>query len=169
MAMEDHQENKGLADAKAQRDKEDLIAKTLQDLETLGSITKDPALKEDPTLQVSVVDPNRVIPQQFKGMTPAQRKAILEQQQQQALAKEEERRKEIEQKKKWERYEISVMRTALLREREIERQRKEIAQMVIEENQQGAAEATQRKVKVNETFANKVETSFFDQFGTTSR
>eukprot|EP01105_Mastigella_eilhardi_P015370 TRINITY_DN3510_c0_g1_i1.p1 TRINITY_DN3510_c0_g1~~TRINITY_DN3510_c0_g1_i1.p1 ORF type:complete len:389 (-),score=166.96 TRINITY_DN3510_c0_g1_i1:67-1209(-) len=169
MNMADRDYNKAMADAKSETDKEDLIAHTLQGLDEIQATMQSDFMREDPAAAVSYADSSRVIPQQFKGMSPQQRASIVEQQRTQAAAKEEARRRDAEEKRRWEQQEIAIMRATLLRQREMERQRREMARQTLQDNRGMSAEQRQKLQQTDELFANKISPGFFEQFGTSTR
>ena len=109
-------------------------------------------MTEDPAASVSRVDPNRVIPMAFKGMSPRQRQAIAEEQKRQAEMKIEEKKKEEENQRRWEKQHVAIMRAALLREREFNRQREEINKEIMNENQKLTLEQTATCVNRKKSF-----------------
>jgi hypothetical protein len=130
----------------------------------------DPYLNETQGTTVSAADPNRFRPDHFKHLRPDQYAAIEEERQRQVRAKEEARQKEKREEANWAAYQAEMQRTAQLVERDVQRQRAQMARELAQEQKMQAEEKRQRyDALLNGTYVNKVDDSFFAQFGTSAR
>lgn len=119
---------------------------------------------------VSSQSATRVIPYAYKGMSPDQRRAIVEEQEYQRREKEEAKRLQAEEERAWAAQQAAVQRNALLREREVQRTREDMNRKLQSEQVRLAKEKTERYDYLNKTvYANQASDGFFSQFNTSSR
>jgi len=127
-------------------------------------------LTENPAVAQSAFGSHRVIPDRWKGMSPAELNAIRYEQQQQI---EEQKRLAEEQSQKdsaWNKQMLNNSRAAIMQEREQERLRKELMKQQAEENLRLSAEQKNRLNHLDkEMYTNQPTAAYFMQFNTTSR
>eukprot|EP00912_Choanoflagellata_sp_UC4_P000383 UC4_evm4s236 len=127
-------------------------------------------LTENPDQAKSMYGPGRVIPDRWKGMSPAEvnefRKGQLDQVKENMIRK----KAESQQKQALDRQAHAVLKTALITEHNIAKQRREIARQQAEENKRLAEEQRARQAKLNkEVYVNHASLDFFTQFNTGTR
>eukprot|EP01137_Pigoraptor_chileana_P033701 Opistho-2@24993 len=162
--------NLALADEKRLKDAEARIA-TLADNETelKNNITGD-FLTENPDVAISSFGPHRVVVDRYKGMSPKDKRDILDTQEMQRRDKQARRAAEAAEKRQWDIMLEAQHREALKMERRMDRARKQHATELLEQNKSLAQE---QKEKINfiekVVYTNPPSEDFFAQFNTSSR
>lgn len=136
----------------------------------ISNNTEGDLLSENPAQATSAFGPHRVVPDRWKGMTPEQRKGVIDVQQQQIQEKmrlkEEERWRQAE----WDRKRVQEARAMVLMERQQQRQERELRRAQDHVNLQLAqAHKAQKNYLDQEVFSNTPADPYFEQFNTTSR
>jgi len=127
-------------------------------------------LTENPAIAQSAFGSHRVIPDRWKGMSPAELNAIRQTQNEQLLEKKRLEEEERQRKEEWDRQRIAQAKAATILERQEARLRRELAKQQAEENLRLAAEQNQRYEYINkEVYTNKPTGAFFEQFNRSSR
>lgn len=156
-------DRKSREEAERKKDLED----SLHDVE---SHLKSDVLTESFDATISAVDPLRFRPDHFKGLRPDQYEKIEEIRRKQLEEKSSHSASEMEEERRREAESEQCRRSALLIEREIARQRREVEGTLAAEQKKQAEE---KKARVDAlyhgTYANRVDESFFDQFGKSCR
>ena len=103
----------------------------------------------------------RPVRSDFKGMTPEQRAAILEEQAQQREAARQRKLQEAEAAKQQDMQEAMMTRMAMTLDRQRDRERREAAKQLGEERKRQASEARDRKKELDGVYANAVGEEYF--------
>merc|ERR1740138_918120 len=161
-----------LAQAAAKREREAASQKAeLQDnIEEIQNNLASDLLTENPAVGRSFIAPNRVRPDHYKGMPPAEQEGVLlaqatQRQQNMAVAaatKAEEAATDASIE--------SMRRSGAYQDAQVAAMRAEMRKQLMEENKVMAKGQNATKSFLNtNVFKNAIDASFFDQFGTTSR
>lgn len=127
-------------------------------------------LTENPDVAQSAFGSHRVIPDRWKGMSPAQVNEIRKIQHDQMLEKKRLEEEEKEHQQEWERLQLAQSKAGILAEREQERVRKELNKQLTDENTRLASEQQSFKDHLNkEVYTNPPTAAYFMQFNTCSR
>ncbi|XP_067684543.1 RIB43A-like with coiled-coils protein 2 [Haliotis asinina] len=127
-------------------------------------------LTENPSVAQSAFGPHRVIPDRWKGMSPAQIEAVRKQQELQRMEKDRLKQEEELKDKEWERQQVANARAALLLEREMARKRQEMDRQMADENRRLSQEQkTHKDYLYKEVYTNPPTAAYFMQFNTTTR
>ena len=127
-------------------------------------------LTENPAVGRSFIAPNRVRPDHYKGMSPAEQAVVLEVQEAQrkqklavaAAAKAEAAAADASME--------LTRRAGAYQDAQVASKRAEMRKQLLEDNMQIAKQQYASKSFLNDkVFKNAVDASFFDQFGTSSR
>lgn len=161
-----------LAQAAAKREREAAQQKAeLQDnVEEIQNNLAGDLLTENPAVGRSFIAPNRVRPDHYKGMSPAEQQAILEAQATQRMqhlattaatkADDEAGQAQME----------ATRRAGAYQDAQVAAMRAELRKQIAEDNQVLAKQQYATKSFLNEQcFKNAIDASFYDQFNTTSR
>ncbi|KAM3926890.1 RIB43A-like with coiled-coils protein 2 [Leptodactylus fuscus] len=162
--------NKAQAEESSQRKKLEKQQQQDDNSVEITNNTEGDLLSEDPAQATSAFGPHRVVTDRWKGMTPEQRKKVLDIQQQQIQEKmrlkEEERQRQAE----WDRKKAQEARAMVLLERQQKRQERELRKAQDHVNLQLAqAHKAQKNYLDQEVFSNTPTDQYFEQFNTTSR
>merc|ERR1740127_18081 len=143
----------------------------LQDnIEEIQNNLASDLLTENPAVGRSFIAPNRVRPDHYKGMPPAEQEGVLlaqatQRQQNMAVAaatKAEEAATDASIE--------SMRRSGAYQDAQVAAMRAEMRKQLMEENKVMAKGQNATKSFLNtNVFKNAIDASFFDQFGTTSR
>lgn len=161
-----------LAQAAAKREREAAAQKAeLQDnIEEIQSNLAGDMLTENPAVGLSFIAPNRVRPDHYKGMSPAEQQSILEAQatqRQHALAvaaaqKAEESAADAAME--------ATRRAGAYQDAQVSAMRQEMRKQLMETNLGLAKKQYAFNTFLDkQVFKNAIDASFFDQFGTSSR
>ena len=161
-----------LAQAAAKREREAAAQKSeLQDnVEEIQANLAGDVLTENPAVGRSFIAPNRVRPDHYKGMSPAEQAVVLEVQEAQrkqklavaAAAKAEAAAADASME--------LTRRAGAYQDAQVASKRAEMRKQLLEDNMQIAKQQYASKSFLNDkVFKNAVDASFFDQFGTSSR
>ncbi|XP_014676884.1 PREDICTED: RIB43A-like with coiled-coils protein 2 [Priapulus caudatus] len=127
-------------------------------------------LTENPDVAKSAFGSHRVIPDRWKGMSPAQVSEIRRMQEMQRLEKQRLHDEEMNRKQEWERYLQASSRNATLQDRHTDRTRKEEACRLLEENRHLAQQQRARLAHLDaDVYTNVPTRDYFSQFNTSSR
>lgn len=88
LATEQREYNKRLAEQKREKEIQDKLNETFNNMQEVENLVKGDLLSENPEQARSAVNPNRVVPYAFKGMSPEQIAKIQEEQRRQTEEKE---------------------------------------------------------------------------------
>jgi len=158
------------AAAKRERERAQQVSELQDNVEEIQGNLAGDILSENPAVGRSFIAPNRVRPDHYKGMSPAEQEAILMEQAAQraqgaeraAAAKAEEAGLDAQME--------SMRKLGAYNDAQVAAMRAEMRKSVMEENQGLAASQTASKSYINtKIFKNEIEASFFDQFNTSSR
>eukprot|EP01112_Ceratiomyxa_fruticulosa_P008484 TRINITY_DN2199_c0_g2_i3.p1 TRINITY_DN2199_c0_g2~~TRINITY_DN2199_c0_g2_i3.p1 ORF type:complete len:373 (-),score=111.70 TRINITY_DN2199_c0_g2_i3:112-1116(-) len=167
-ATADAEYNRFLAETKKEAERQFKVTETFDNIHEIQSQMSSDVLNESKNA-VSSISPSRVIPYEFKGMSPDRRRKILEEQERQRAEKEAAKKREEEEKRAEAAQLEATKRALLLKEREAQRKREEMERQVREEQR---IFAEQQKEKLKRAKMESVSTptdDFFSQFGTSSR
>ncbi|XP_055636549.1 RIB43A-like with coiled-coils protein 2 [Toxorhynchites rutilus septentrionalis] len=148
---------------KKREDEEDNMA------EIYNHLTSD-ILTENPDVAKSSLGSNRIVPYSYKGMSPEEvqqiRSAQLQQQDEMRRRQQEERKNN----KAWDKLANDFDRTVLVKDREINQRRRQLAECIRHENVHLSDEA-QRKLNYLDrvVYQNSPTMEYFEQFNTTTR
>ncbi|XP_046363465.1 RIB43A-like with coiled-coils protein 2 [Haliotis rufescens] len=127
-------------------------------------------LTENPSVAQSAFGPHRVIPDRWKGMSPAQLEAIRKQQDLQRMELDRLKQEEELKDKEWERQQVANARAALLLEREMARKKQDMDRQMADENRRLSQEQKAHKDYLyKEVYTNPPTAAYFMQFNTTTR
>ncbi|XP_028400713.1 RIB43A-like with coiled-coils protein 2 [Dendronephthya gigantea] len=127
-------------------------------------------LTENPDVAQSAFGPHRVIPDRWKGMSPAQVNEIRKTQHDQMLEKQRLEEEEKRRQEEWERLQLAQAKAGILAEREQGRVKKQLNKQLIDENTRLASEQRIYQNHLNkEVYTNPPTADFFMQFNTSSR
>lgn len=162
-------ENAGLAAAR-----KDAAACEAQWDETMNnheieSALANPYLSEDPNLAASLLSQFRVRKDHWKGMSVAQRQAIIDEQFRQLEELKAKRRAERMTEACWARTALEVDCALKEQQRMADGFRKQQAAERLAFLQAQAEEKRLRDAKLDNTYANKIAPEYFSQFGTSHR
>eukprot|EP00762_Andalucia_godoyi_P002427 ANDGO_02697.mRNA.1 hypothetical protein NAEGRDRAFT_83064 len=170
VAAEVAADNRRLAMLKKERESQERAENEAAAEDEIARVLADPYLNEEMGTTTSAASPNRFRPDHFKHLRPDQYAEIEEMRKRQIAEKEEKARIEKEQERQYGEYMNQVNRSALICEREVARQKAQAAKETREEQMRQAEEKRSRYDRLfNETYVNRVDESFFSQFGSTAR
>jgi len=156
-------ERKSKEDAEKQKELED-------NLTEISNHVNGDMLTENPAVAESAFGSHRVIPDRWKGMSPAEVNHVLQTQQQQAEENNDKKEKEKQLEEEWNNQMLQNARAAVMMERQQERTRKELLRQQALENTRLASE---QKAKLDEmdkkVYTNEPTAAYFMQFNTSSR
>lgn len=137
--------------------------------EIYNNVTSD-ILTENPEVATSNLGPNRIIPYAYKGMSAAELEQIRLGQMQQKEELERRRQAEQTNKEAWDQLANDFDRTVVLRDRELNRRRHELAERIRQENVQLSDEQQRKLAHMDRVvYQNRPTMAYFEQFNTTSR
>lgn len=156
--------------AKRERERARMVADMQDSVAEIQGNLAGVMFSDDLSRGASSMDPNRVRPDHFKGMTPAQREAILQEQEaQRAQARERAAKAKADEAAVQAEME-NIRRLGMYNDAQVEAMRAAMRKKIMEENQTLAASQTASKAYFNtQLFKNEIDDSFFEQFNTTSR
>jgi len=161
-----------LAQAAAKREREQAVQKAeLQDnVEEIQNALASDALTENPALGRSFIAPNRLRPDHYKGMSPAEQQDILKVQELQRQHKLEQAAHAKAQARAEDAMMESMRQQGAYQDAQVAAMRADMRKKLMDQNTDIAAQqfATKSFLKAN-VYTNAIDASFFDQFGTTSR
>jgi len=161
-----------LAQAAAKREREQAAQKAeLQDnVEEIQNALASDALTENPALGRSFIAPNRLRPDHYKGMSPAEQQDILKVQELQRQHKLEQAAHAKAQARAEDAMMESMRQQGAYQDAQVAAMRADMRKKLMDQNTDIAAQqfATKSFLKAN-VYTNAIDASFFDQFGTTSR
>ncbi|XP_065900923.1 RIB43A-like with coiled-coils protein 2 [Dysidea avara] len=127
-------------------------------------------LTENPSCATSAFGNHRVIPDRWKGMSPAQVEEVRRTQQFQRDEKQQMISEQQRTEADWDQRRVAEARAGLVLENQLNRQKKLAAKNLVEQNKRLAAE---QKVKIHqlnkEVYTNQPTDQYFMQFNTSSR
>lgn len=127
-------------------------------------------LTEDPAIGRSFIAPNRLRPDHYKGMSPAEQAAVLAEQEAQRVHNAQAAAAAAAEKKFSDSTIEAIRMERCATEAMIAQKRAEERVRVMEENKSIAKEQTASQTFLNtQIYPNAVDACFFDQFNTTSR
>ncbi|KAJ1616019.1 RIB43A-domain-containing protein [Pavlovales sp. CCMP2436] len=127
-------------------------------------------LGEDPALTRSFVQPHRVRPDHFKGMSAAQKQAILDENARLFASKQAAAVEEADLDKRIDDMTMQWNRVATLQEHEVEQRRAAMRKSIMHENEIAASTSKAAySTLYNETYKNEVDDDFYKRFGTSAR
>ncbi|XP_019563905.3 RIB43A-like with coiled-coils protein 2 [Aedes albopictus] len=148
---------------KKQEEEEDNMA------EIYNNLTSD-MLTENPEVAVSNLGPNRIIPYAYKGMSEAELEQIRIGQMQQKEELERRRQEEQNNKEAWDQLASDFDRTVVLKDRELNCRRHQLAEQIRRENVQLSDEQQRKLSHLDQVvYQNRPTMAYFEQFNTTSR
>ncbi|EDS31217.1 protofilament ribbon protein [Culex quinquefasciatus] len=127
-------------------------------------------LTENPEVAKSALGPNRIIPYSYKGMGPEELEQIRNGQLEQQQEMRRLRQAEANNKEAWDRLANQFDQTVVMKDRELNRRRRELAGRVGFENLQ-LSDEQRRKLEFmdRQLYQNRPTMEYFNQFNTTSR
>lgn len=156
-------ERKAKEDAAKQKELED-------NLTEISNHVYGDMLTENPAVAQSAFGSHRVIPDRWKGMSPAEVNHVLETQRLQAEENNNKREKEKQLEEEFDNERLRNARAALMMEREQDRTRKELLRQQALENTRLAAEQKAKLDEMNKkVYTNEPTAAYFMQFNTSSR
>lgn len=139
-------------------------------LEEIRNALDSDLLTENEGTTYNAFNPYRRVPYHFKGLSAAERQAILDQQKQQMDEAAERRRLEKEQEAAFARQQAEIARQVALNDLKVERERRALNEQHAADLRRQAAQQREKEELMNKTvYANQVRPEYFDQFNTTSR
>lgn len=168
MAMKDY----NLALDRERKTKEELEKqKELEDnLTEISNHVNGDMLTENPSVAQSAFGSHRVIPDRWKGMSPAEVNNIQNIQNQQVEENKRLKEEEAQREAEWNKQMLDNARAAVMLERKQERLRKELMKKQADENLRLATEQNIRLENLNkEVYTNDPTAAYFMQFNTNSR
>jgi len=168
--METAEHNLAQAELRARLKKEADARSEIDALTEIQAQLNSGFLSEDPALTRSFVQPHRPRHDHFKGLTDAERQAILDER-----AKQVEERKRREQEEKDLEAKIADMtmhwnKVAMLQEHEVEQRRAQMrAELLNTHKEQATAKDAYYSHLYNEVYINQIDDDFFNRFGTSAR
>lgn len=158
------------AAAKRERERALQVAELQDSVEEIQANLQGTTLTEDPTVGQSFINPDRVRPDHYKGMSPEEQQAIKLQQeaqrQQKQVAAEQAKAEAAAEDAQAE----QLRRMGDYQELMVARKRAELRKQMTLENQQLAQEQLASKTYLDtKVFTNAIHPSFFNQFNTSSR
>ncbi|XP_062556055.1 RIB43A-like with coiled-coils protein 2 [Armigeres subalbatus] len=148
---------------KQREDEEDNLA------EIYNNLTSD-MLTENPEVAISNLGPNRIIPYAYKGMSEAELEQIRIGQMQQKEEMERRRQEEQNNKEAWDQLANDFDRTVVLKDRELNQRRHQLAEQIRRENVQLSDEQQRKLAHMDQVvYQNRPTMAYFEQFNTTSR
>lgn len=127
-------------------------------------------LTENPAVASSAFGPHRVVPDRWKGMSPAQLEEIRRIQDQQRQEKRRLREEEWQREMEWDRQRVSMAKAATILERNEQNTQRRIRQEQDLANLRLAAEqAAHKRFLDKEVYTNPPTAQYFQQFNTSSR
>lgn len=160
--------NRSMAEERKRADSEHRHGETLAGLEEIRTQLESAFLNEDLHTTKSV-SPGRVVPYHFKGLFPQQAEAIRATQRLQQEELQQRRVADVAEKKEWDHAQVAMARELIASQRKTERDRALQGRELADDLRKQAEEARDRKEKMNALYANRVDESYFQQFGTSSR
>ena len=161
--------NQQLAEERRLREQREKQADQAASLVELDTSISSPFLTEDPRLAASAMSALRVRKDHFKGMTEAEKKAVLDTQ----LAQVEEKRARLAAQQLEEalyaRSQHDIQRALSEQARRVEDFKKGQAAKAQEVLKKQVGEKEQRDKELSSLYKNKIHDSFFTQFGTSHR
>ena len=161
-----------LAQAAAKREREAAAQKSeLQDnIEEIQNNLAGDMLTENPAVGRSFLAPNRVRPDHYKGMSPAEQEAIVAAQAAQRTQKLATTMASKAEDAATDAHMEATRKAGAYQDAQVAAMRAEMRAKIMEDNQVIAKQQYATKAFLNEkVFKNAVDASFFDQFGTSSR
>jgi RIB43A len=157
------------AEQRANRHRRKLEEQNDNRAEITNHLTSD-MLTENPEVANSALGPHRKIAYQYKGMSDEEIAAVRAQQQQQQDEMRRQRSGEQMTHEKWDKLEQQQARSVHLKERELDRQMRNLTLNMLKDNAQLAAEQKQQAdYKDNVLYTNVPTTEYFAQFNTGTR
>jgi len=127
-------------------------------------------LTENPNVAQSAFGSHRVIPDRWKGMSPAELNSIRSTQNNQILEKKRLEEEERQQREAWDKQRIAQAKAGTIMERQQEKIRQELQKKQAEENLRLAAEQrAHTEYLQKEVYTNQPTSAYFDQFNRSSR
>ena len=145
--------NRAVAEQKRREKLRERYDQTQRNLEEVENLINSDLLAENTN--------GRPVRSDFKGMTPEQRAAILEEQAQQREAARQRKLQEAEAAKQQDMQEAMMTRMAMTLDRQRDRERREAAKQLGEERKRQASEARDRKKELDGVYANAVGEEYF--------
>jgi len=158
------------AAAKRERERANMVSELQDNIEEIQANLAGDILTENPAVGRSFIAPNRVRPDHYKGMAPAEQQAILNEQAAQR-AQNAERAAAMKAEEAAIDAQMEHMRKlGAYNDAQVAAMRAEMRKKTLEENQ-GLAQAqfAAQSYLNSKVFVNEIDAGFFDQFNTMSR
>eukprot|EP00667_Euglena_gracilis_P010715 EG_transcript_10913 len=126
-------------------------------------------LTETKAATLNANDPTRFRIDHMKGLLPHQRQAILDEQHRQRGEMAARREEQAAEKRAWDVMLLRQNRTAVLLDRQRDREKRAKMQQLAEERRAQAEEAAQREQTLRRLYANDVTADFHNRFGSSVR
>ncbi|XP_055532286.1 RIB43A-like with coiled-coils protein 2 [Wyeomyia smithii] len=137
--------------------------------EIYNHLTSD-ILTENPDVAKSSLGPNRIIPYAYKGMSTEELQQIRENQEKQREELHRRQKEETATKMAWDKLTNDFDRMVLAKERELNRNRRQLAGKIGHDNFRLSNEQQQKLDHLNQTvYQNRPTMEYFNQFNTSSR
>ena len=162
-------DNDRLAQHQQQLQKDERDWEQLMNNHEIEYALQNPVLSEDPKLAASMLSPFRVRKDHWKGMTPTERKAILDEQFRQTEEMKLKRQAELAREAGWARTALDVDNALREKQRMADDFRKQQADQRLQFLRAQAEEKRLRDIKLTDTYANKIAPEYFSQFGMSHR
>eukprot|EP00958_Prasinococcus_capsulatus_P000540 scaffold45_cov368-Prasinococcus_capsulatus_cf.AAC.7 len=132
-------------------------------------ILSNEVLGENPAAAVSTLDPKRVRPDHWKGMSKEQRDEIRALQRAQRDSQRDRRAGAAKEEREYAAFERRIAVTMTLRAQDLEESRKAEQRRLSKDLEKQMKEKALRDASLKELYTNPAEASYFAQFGTRSR
>ncbi|XP_030385512.1 RIB43A-like with coiled-coils protein 2 [Scaptodrosophila lebanonensis] len=139
------------------------------DMAEIYNMLSSDMLSENLDVAQSRTNPNKKIAFMYRGMNDEELKAFRQGQEQQLIITKKRRTEAQLMDKQWEQYAINMDRELVLKQIEMERQRKEQLDDLMRVNAQLAREQDQQRKETVVRLTNHVSDDFYDQFNKNSR
>ncbi|RKO86312.1 RIB43A-domain-containing protein [Blyttiomyces helicus] len=168
-ALEDRETNRQMAELKRKKEAADRQFELEKNAKEIEGHLNGEFLTETPDV-FNIGGGHQVRVDIFKGITPEQKTYILNMQEQQRAEAEALRQKKRQEEQEWALQEAANLRAATLLQREKDRQSKDMAVQLREENSRKAQEDRLRQMYTDKIlYTNPPTEEYFNQFNTTSR
>jgi len=158
------------AAAKRERERADQIANLQDNVEEIQNNLAGDLLTENPDVGRSYIAPNRLRPDHYKGMPPAEQAAFREAQALQRTMNAEKLANDNATKAAEDAMLENMRLQGAYQDAQVAHKRAELRKQMMEDNQDLAGKQFASKSFLDsKVYNNAIDASFFDQFGTTSR
>jgi len=169
-AMAQAEYHKAQAAAKKERERAQQIAELQQNVEEIQANLAGSTLTEDPSVGRSYIAPNRLRPDHYKGMSPEEQQAVLNEQAYQRNYNAASRDLEKAEQAKTDAEMEALRQTRCNTEALVAQKRAEMRQSLLEQNRALAKEQASTQAFLDtKVYPNAIDEDFFSQFNTTSR